>query len=144
MNDVRPSIVAFAAAILALDAERHGAADAAGAAERTMARIYLHLGKLIGATGYDVMLARALVLARRTSPVLANVVAGPGGRLRGLTAALAEANDADARKAAFTLVAHFIELLAILVGDELAIRLLRDAWPDLAGGTDSGSQEGQT
>ena len=30
------------------------------------------------------------------------------------------------------IVAHFMELLAVLIGEDLAMRLLRDVWPAAA------------
>jgi hypothetical protein len=91
-----------------------------------MMRLNRELGDLIGAAGFDVMVARSLVLARRAHAVLEGVTAGPGGTLAGLEAL----RDEDALKeAAISIVANFIELLSVLIGEDLAMRLVRDVWP---------------
>jgi hypothetical protein len=82
----------------------------------------------VGPAGFDVLLARALVLARRAHPVLSGVTAGAGGTLAGLDdstrdrVALAEGGMA--------IVTEFIELLITLIGEDLAVRLVVGAWPE--------------
>src|SRR5580704_15123278 len=46
-------------------------------AQGVTARLYESLANLVGPAGFDVLLARSLVLARRANPFLDNVVAGP-------------------------------------------------------------------
>jgi hypothetical protein len=96
---------------------------------RLIERLHQALGKLIGSAGFDVLLARALVLARRTHPELAGITARPGGALEGLD----DAHGGVAlEEGALAIVAHFVELLVVLIGDDLAMRLLRDVWPATA------------
>lgn len=71
------------------------------------------------------MLARSLALARRVRPGLAGITAGPGGKLEGLTELEREGADDDA----LAVVAHLIELLVTLIGEDLAMRMIRDLWP---------------
>lgn len=103
-----------------------GDTDAAAVARRVMTRLNRELGDLIGAAGFEVMVARSLVLARRAHAVLEGVTAGPGGTLAGLETP----RDEEAlREAAISVVANFIELLSLLIGEDLAMRLVRDVWP---------------
>jgi len=95
-----------------------------------MTRLYQQLGKLVGSAGFDVLLARSLVLARRTNPALAGVTAGPGGTLAGLDDPARDG--AELQQGAMSIVAHFIELLVVLIGEDLGMRLLRDVWPGAA------------
>jgi hypothetical protein len=126
VNEPRASITLFVGRLLRHELERGGDGHVA---ERIMKRLYQGLWKLIGPGGFDVMLARSLALARRSHPVLAGVDAGPGGELQGLDdSALDRAALADG---AAEVVARFIELLVTLIGEELAMRLLRDVWPGL-------------
>jgi len=92
-------------------------------------RLHLELGGLIGAAGFDVLVARSLVLASRGHPVLAGISAGSGGTLLGLEAL---GDRAAAEEAAISIVAHFIELLSVLIGEDLALRLVRNVWPAAA------------
>jgi hypothetical protein len=96
-------------------------------AQRVLMRLHQELGKLVGPTGLDVLVARALVLARRAHPVLVGVSAGAGGTLVGLDDA---ARDRGAlTEGTMAIVSHFMELLVRLIGEDLGMRLVRDLWP---------------
>ncbi len=97
-------------------------------AERILVRLCQQLGKLVGQGGFDVLFARALVLSRRGHPVLDGVTAGPGGTLVGLAGA---SNDQIVLGAAgMAIIAQFIELLIMLIGEDLGRRLVGDVWPE--------------
>jgi hypothetical protein len=114
-------------AIVRAELARGGSASDSDIALRIMTRLHQQLGKVIGPAGLDVLLARSLVLARRAHPLLAGITAGPGGALAGFDDA---ASDAVAlQESALAIVAHFIELMVVLIGEDLAIRLVHDAWP---------------
>ena len=127
MIEPRPSVVQFAKAIARAERERGGGASNANVAQRVLSRIHTELGKVIGPAGFDVLLARALVLARRGHPVLTGVAAQPGGKLTGFDDAARDA--AALEDGAMAIVAAFIELLVVLVGRDLAERLVRNVWP---------------
>jgi hypothetical protein len=126
VNEPRPSILLFAGRILRHVSERGGDGHAA---ERIMKRFYQGLWKLIGPAGFDVLLARSLALARKGRPVLAGITAAPGGALHGLDNPALERAALD--DGAAEIVARFIDLLVTLIGEELAMRLVRDVWPGL-------------
>jgi hypothetical protein len=123
----RRSVERFVRAVVRAETARDGAGVDSHVAQRIMVRLHQELGKLIGAAGFDVLLARALVLARRTRPSLAGIAAGPGGTLTGI--ADAGSDDGEQEEAATAIASHFIELLVTLIGEDLAMRLLRDLWP---------------
>jgi hypothetical protein len=124
-----PTVTRFVSAIVRaeLASGRAGPGPDPAVAQRIMMRLHGHLGRLIGEVGFDVMLARAIVLARRAHPILEGLTAGPGGMLIGLDEARGDRAELD--EAASAIVSHFIELLASLVGEALALRLVRDPWP---------------
>jgi hypothetical protein len=126
MTEPKPSVVRFVSAILRAEQERGGEGHAA---QRVLLRLHEGLWKLIGRAGFDVLLARALVLAQKDHPVLVGVRAGPDGTLAGFDAAPRE-ND-EFRAGATAIVSRFVELLVVLVGEDLAMRLLRDICPEL-------------
>lgn len=100
--------------------------------ERVAARLHERLTKLVGPGGFDVLLARALLLAKRGHPVLVGVDAGPGGMLVGLGDA---ARDPVAVEHAVTaIVANFIELLVVFIGEELTMRLLHEVVEEASSG----------
>jgi hypothetical protein len=109
---------------------RSSDANDSDVAQRIIFRLHSGLGKLIGPVGFDVLLARSLVLAQRTHPVLAGITAGAGGTLAGLDEATRDA--AALQEAAMAIVSHVIELLVVLIGEDLAMRLVRGVWPEAA------------
>jgi hypothetical protein len=86
-------------------------------------------GRVVGSGGFDVLFARSLVLARRRHPILASVSAAPGG----LLSDSAESDAAAMEPAIVAVFATFVELLSVLIGEDLALRLVRDAWPEPSG-----------
>ncbi len=125
MLEPRPSVTRLAQAIarveLGLPGERGSAV-----AQRILSRLHQRLGRLVGSAGFDVLLGRSLVLARRVRPVLDGVTAGPDGKLEGLADLAREGAESDD---ALAVVSHFIELLVTLIGEDLAMRMLGDVWP---------------
>jgi len=94
------------------------------------------LGGLIGQTGYTILVVRAVRLARGEVPTLEGVTVDTGaeGGLDGIRA-FALASDAGADEAGLTaILAHVIGLLITFIGEDLALRLVREAWPELAHG----------
>ncbi len=122
----RASVTRFVRAVARAEGA-HGDAPVAEIAQRMLLRLHAELGKLIGSLAFDVLLRRALVLARRTHPVLANVTSGADAKLTGLDRA--PGADDSLGDAALTIVSHFVELLVVLIGEDLAMRLVEDVWP---------------
>ncbi len=120
----------FVRLVVRAEFARSGGAKDSDVAQRIMLRLHSELGKLIGPAGFDVLLARSLVLARRTHPVLAGISAGAGGTLAGLDDATRDA--AALQEGAMAIVSHVIELLVVLIGEDLAMRLVRGVWPAAA------------
>lgn len=121
----RPSVERFVKAVVGAELARGGEAAGTHVAQRILQQLHHALGKLVGPAGFDVLLARAIVLARRTHPSVDGIAAGPGGTLvMGLTF------DEDRQEEVATaIVAQLIELLATLIGEDLAMRLVGDMWP---------------
>ena len=131
MTTPRPSVERFVRrVVLAELARRDEGSSESHVAQRIMVRLHRELRILVGTAGFDVLLSRALVLAQRSRPSLAGITNGPDGTLRGLEGA---ARDDDGRRrdeeAAIAIVSHFIELLVTLIGEDLAMRLVKDLWP---------------
>ena len=80
---------------------------------------------LAGAAGFRSLLARALTLAKKESPLLDAWEVKPDGSLQGL-------NDKAVQSGA-VLIAHLIGLMITFIGESLTLRLLHDVWPDLPG-----------
>jgi len=127
MIEPRPSVTRFARAVARAELAVGGGAHDSDVAQRIAMRLHKALGKLLGPAGIDVLLARSVALARRAHPVLAGVVAGSGGTLAGLDDAALQGPELEAGAAA--IIAHLFELLVVLIGEDLAMGLIRSVWP---------------
>jgi len=127
MIEPRPSVVRFVRAVVRAELARGGAAHEADVAQRILTRLHQELSKIIGPAGLDVLLARALVVARRVYPALGAITPGPGGTLLGYD--VVDRDCVALREGAMAVVAHFVELLAVLIGEDMAMLLLHAAWP---------------
>jgi hypothetical protein len=123
-----------------------GAEEPAVVAAAAYTRLRAHLAVFLGEQGFDALWRRAVQFARRefhawhdaageeTSPTLPP---GLHGAVRGSDAA-----EAYARLiAAF---ASFIALLFTFIGEDLAVRLIYQAWPDLPPDAADAHAEGAT
>jgi hypothetical protein len=142
-----------AAQVLARRVLRHEAggraepAALAEAAECADARLRGRLASLIGPTGYTVLVARAVRLAQTEVPALERVTidalaTGAEGGLHGVREFARASGDAGAAEAGLgAILAHLIRLLVTFIGEDLALRLIREAWPELPDG--QGESEGR-
>lgn len=116
------------------------------AAERVEGRLRGRLAELFGLIGYAELLARALRLAQTEIPELEPVtVKVQEGGLSGVRdfVEFVGADGADSRAAEdglTSILAHVIGLLGIFIGEDLALRLVREGWPEL--GQDQAALEG--
>jgi hypothetical protein len=85
-------------------------------------RLRIALTKFAGAEGFAALLRRALALARAEAPSLQSVKLGSNCHMEGL--------DEVTPDAAVALAAHLLELLVTFIGEPLALRIMREGWPD--------------
>lgn len=111
-------------------------------AELIAIRLHESLAKLVGASGFEVLLARALVLAKKDHPVLVDVVAGPGGKLAGLGEP--SSDRVAVEQAGVAIVAYFIELLVVLMGPDLTMRLVHEVEQEASNSAPAPAQEEKT
>jgi hypothetical protein len=108
------------------------AASLAAAARRSFDELARVLAPLIGQAGIDALAARAVHLAQREYPWLANT-RDPEQTDRPLVhvgTALEHQEPALATEAAAAVLATFTGLLVTMIGEPLTARLMRQAWPD--------------
>lgn len=108
-------------------------ASPAAAIEAACRRLTGHLADLLGAGGVSALVRRALRLTQRDEPLLSGVTASgePGVCFAGLEDSLAGSTDEQAKAAATTILAHMLELLVMLLGEELGMKPIRKLWPRL-------------
>ena len=107
-----------------------GPADVVRVMERVVERLRVHLSRWFGPDGFDALLARALHRARANHDVLREVRNGSQGMLEfGRLAKDLQARPSDeANEVVLALLEAFVILLARMLGDDLAKRLIEQSW----------------
>jgi hypothetical protein len=98
---------------------------------RAIDRVRPHLSLLMGRSGLQALLARALKLATAEVPWLSAVRVVADGELEGLAAAKATLNSADFFEGEVVLLAQLLGLLVGFIGPALTLRLISQIWPQL-------------
>jgi hypothetical protein len=115
------------------------------AARRVLLELVGRLGPLVGVGGFHLLLQRALKRATVEHPWLAGVETVPAdpGLLGGAAESARGREPEEVAAALETIVAELIGLIARFLGADLAVRLVRQSFPEVAqgGGTGSGSEE---
>jgi len=127
MVEPRPSVTQFVNSAARVESAWGGGEREPLVAQRILMRLREQLAKLIGPAGFDALLGRSLVLARPTRPALRTITSVVDGKLERLAPLAREASDLD--DSALSIVEHFVELLVTLIGEDLALGMLRDLWP---------------
>ncbi len=112
----------------------------AQAAEHVLDKLRAHLSKSIGKEGFRTLLARALVLTLPQYSQLANVRIEADGSFSGLPATTnpisQELGNSSAQQdfvpAILAVTTQLLDLLMILIGEELTLRILGAVWPSIA------------
>ena len=135
MNSPNPSIRVWAERLLAVEAANPSGPNGAGPqVVRVCERLRVSLAQFVGADGFTALLRRALALARMEVPSLQTARITAAGRLEGIEEAGEAGSDVEA---AITITAYFLGLLVTFIGQSLARRLMRKAFPDTSEMTES-------
>jgi hypothetical protein len=138
VNSPSPSIRVWAERLLAVEAANPSGPVAGPEVVRVCERLRVSLTQFVGADGFTALLRRALALARLEVPSLQTARITTDGRLEGIEEAGGEVgNDVEA---AITITAHFLGLLVTFIGQSLALRLMRKAFPDTSGMTEQSEE----
>ena len=128
VNSPSPSIRVWAQRLLAVEAANPSGPVAGPEVVRVCERLRESLTQFVGADGFTALLRRALALARVEVPSLQTARITADGRLEGIEEAGGQA-ESDV-EAAITITAYFLGLLITFIGQSLARRLTRGAFPD--------------
>lgn len=125
---------------------RPGASELAAGADAVIRKFAEHLEPLVGATGFDALLARTLHLTRSEFPLLEGIKSEKvlsGSWLDGLDERLRDHDAGEVCETVTAVLATFLGLVAHFIGDDLATRIVSRAWPDLPPGTTDSAFEGK-
>jgi hypothetical protein len=95
-------------------------------------RLRPYLSTLMGRSGFQALLARALVLASAEVPWLTAVQAITDGELDGLTVARGAIDADDFSDGEVAVLAQILRLLVAFIGLALTLRLISQLWPELS------------
>ena len=124
----------FARRLLHHEAEAaQQADDFAAGFERVCRALNDCLTPLISSPGFHTLFARALKLAARDFPFLAGVSVSTNGDcgLPGLARITETRTSGEVGDALTLALANFIWLLVIFIGENLALRKVREVWPEV-------------
>ncbi len=123
-NEYTPKTRDLAQRLLAHEAVEEAAANPeTQAVYRACEKLRRPITLLAGAAGFRSLLARALNLSKKESPLLDAWEVRPDGSLEGL-------GDETVQSGA-VLIAHLLGLMITFIGEALTLRLLHDVWLDL-------------
>lgn len=131
MAQPSPKLVELARRIVEREAGGSDPSASAAAVETACRRLKDHLVDMLGSGGVSALLGRALHLAKRDQPLLAEVaVSGqPGECFTGMAESLPANTDEAGTAAATAVLAHTLDLLVILLGEELGMKPVQKLWP---------------
>jgi hypothetical protein len=90
-----------------------------------------HLATLMGNVGFRALLSRALALANAEVPWLRAVHVKADGSFQGLDELEAHVDPDEIFEGCVVLLAQLLGLLVAFIGEDLTLRLVREAWPKL-------------
>jgi hypothetical protein len=134
LNTTSPAIHDLARRLLAgMPASAEATSGDADEVVRACDKLRIPLTRLAGATGFSSLLSRALTVARRQVPELAELRVTADGSLEGFQEISRDRNAVEAtRHGGAVLLAELLGLLVTLIGKPLTLSLVREAWPDMA------------
>jgi hypothetical protein len=133
MTPVPPPLEDFARRLFVHEAgERQRTSDFVDAMERVCQALHTRLAPLVSVAGFNALFGRAVTLAAREFPFLAGIaITAPNCSLDGLRQALEGREPAEMADALVAILAHFLWLLVIFIGENLGMRKVHEAWPDV-------------
>jgi hypothetical protein len=146
MSGALPSVRVLARRLLALGERSAAGHDPVEAAHHVLARLADRLSLLVGTGGFHLLLQRALKRALREHPWLVGVQTGveEPWRLTGVEEAARGANAEDVAAGLESAVAELVGLIARFLGADMAVRLVRQSFPELTASGDPGSGSEET
>jgi hypothetical protein len=134
MPPVPPPLADFARRLFVHEAagqQRHQ--DLVDAIERVCQALHTQLAPLVSTAGFNALIGRAVKLAAREYPVLAatSVITAPNCSIDGLRQAAEGRSPTEVADALVAILANFIWLLVIFIGENLGLRKVHEVWPDV-------------
>lgn len=102
-------------------------------AARACEKLRISLTKLVGASGFSVLLARSVALALKKDPSLLPLHVEMDGSLTGVNEVRRGLNGSHvAHQGGAIVLAELLGLLVSFIGESLTLTLVREAWPNVS------------
>jgi len=138
MSYIPPRLSEFARRVLLSEADKDtGTSDRSigfiSALDRACVALHDRLAPLISSAGFQTLMGRAVQLAGREFPFLAQVTVATNTRcsFSGLPLAVEGRTPEEIVDALSAVLSHFIWLLVIFIGENLGLLKVRELWPDV-------------
>jgi len=134
MDQATPALRDLARRLLALETNQtEYLHQEVQAALRVFEKLRVYLFKLVGAAGFQALLARAVVLATPEVGWLRVVRVQADATLEGFSEAAHPQLPKVVASGSTALLAQLLGLLVIFIGEALTLRLVQDIWPGVHG-----------
>ncbi len=133
MNRASPQMRGVAARLIA-DETRGGKSAATGPPRvfHVCEKLRPHLATLMGKAGFRAVLSRALAVVSGEVPWMRAILVNADGSLEGWDKAEVPVEAKQLEAGGVLLIAQLLGLLVAFIGENLTLRLVRDAWPKLS------------
>lgn len=134
MSQVPGWLSVFSSRLLRYEADESDEPTAlADALERACCALHERLAPLISSLGFETLVRRSLQVGRRDHPILEAVTVEVDKRctLIGLPAAIDGRSSHEVADAMTAVLAHFIWLLIVFIGENLSLRKVHEVWPEV-------------
>jgi len=134
MRPVPPPLTDFARRLFVHEAgEQQRTEDFVDAIERVCQALHTRLAPLVSTAGFNALVGRAVKLAAREYPFLMAIgaITMPNCSFAGLRQAAEQHDPAEVADALVAILANFIWLLVLFIGENLGLRKVHEVWPDV-------------
>ena len=129
MTQVPTTFIDFAGRILSHGQSNGSVDEVTGAMEQGCQALRGRLAPLVGSAAFDALMGRAVNLAARNFAFLDDTPIGANCSADGLRQAVAGREQREVTDAVVAILANFLWLLVIFIGENLGIRMVHEIWP---------------
>ncbi len=133
MSRVIPKLRDFAERLIAYETSGNKSSETkTPAACLASEKLRPHLATLMGNIGFRALVSRVLVLGVADVQWLRAVHVKADGSFDGFEELVAQVDPDEFLEGCVVLLSHLLGLLVAFIGEELMLRLVREAWPELS------------
>ena len=129
MTQVPTAFVDFARRLLLHEPGNESVDEVTGSMEQGCRALHDRIAPLVGSAAFDALIVRAVKLASRKFAFLDDTPIGANCSADGLRQAVEGREQREVTDAVVAILANFLWLLVIFIGENLGIRMVHEIWP---------------